>query len=77
MKLFALFDADKNGLISKKEFLNLIKEKYPDAMQGSAGTERGNRNLKQFIDYLKWSQVSPQTFIKIADSNRDGVINMK
>jgi len=43
----------------------------------SVGTERGRRNLKEFVDYLKWSSVSAETFIKIADRDRNGVIDMK
>lgn len=49
----------------------------PDINEQSAGTERGRRNLKQFVDYLKWSAVSAETFIKIADRDRNGVIDMK
>lgn len=78
LKFFTLFDADKNGLISKTEFVTLIVAKLPDMQAAeSIGTERGRRNLKSFVDYLKWSAVSPETFIKIADRDRNGVIDMK
>jgi len=78
LKFFTLFDADKNGLISKSEFVNLIVAKLPDlGAAESIGTERGRRNLKSFVDYLKWSSVSAETFIKIADKDRNGVIDMK
>ena len=33
--------------------------------------------MAQFVDYLKWSSVSPATFVKIADKDKDGQINMK
>ncbi len=31
--------------------------------------ERANRNLNQLIGYIKWMNISPETIVKMADSD--------
>lgn len=76
LNLFQMFDVDKNGLISRQEFVNLIINKLQVA-EHSVGSERARRNLKQFVEFIKWSQVSPDTVIKLADNNNNHELDMK
>lgn len=55
----------------------MLMSKLPNPNEQSVSTERAKRNMSQFVEYLKWSSVSPTTFIKIADKDNDGQINMK
>lgn len=67
---------DKNGLISKEEFMNLILRKMPHK-EHSLSNNRAQRNLKQFVEFMKWSSVSAETIISLVDSNKDHSLDLK
>lgn len=54
----------------------MLLNNFPNPNKESVATERAKRNMSQFVEYLKWSSVSPTTFIKIADKDKDGQISM-
>lgn len=73
LQIFRLFDNDKNGLISKQEFLEFFTTRLPShRAPPSTHTfqkERAARNMQQLIGYTRWMNISPETILKMADSD--------
>ena len=57
--------------------MRLIRSKLTDSKQMSVGSARARRNLQNFVDYMKWSTISPETIVKLADSDKNSVLDKK
>ena len=64
-------------MISRDEFVKLIIRKLPEKIDMSLGSARARRNLQQFVDYMKWSTISPETIVKLADIDKNSVLDKK
>ena len=75
--MFGLFDVDKNGLVSKTEFVKLLNSKLPESKPQSVASERARRNLDVLSGHMKWTQTSPESLLQLADKDRNYTIHLK
>ena len=75
--MFGLFDVDKNGLVSKTEFVKLLNSKLPESKPQSVASERARRNLDVLSGHMKWTQTSPESLLQLADKDRNYTIDLK
>lgn len=76
MQLFKLMDTDHSGLISKSEFQQFLTARLPSGHHAPVQQARASRNLNNLVSYIKWSGISTNTILKIADTNHDSVIDL-
>ena len=80
LQLYKLFDSDKNGLISKKEFLEFITRRMPSKKAHtlqSIQRERATRNIQQLTAYIKWSGINATSILNLADTNKSNALDLK
>lgn len=75
--MFGLFDVDKNGLISKTQFVKLLNNKLPESKPQTVANERAKRNLNLLSAHMKWTKTTPEDILQLADKDRNYTIDMK
>lgn len=78
LQLYKLFDSDKNGLISKTEFLEFITRRMPSKRLHTAQSiqrERAARNIQQLTAYIKWSGINATSILNMADTDHSKTLD--
>lgn len=76
--IFKLFDTDKSGLISQDEFLGKLVRNLPSqAHHEPVHSERAQRNLDNFVGYVKWRGITPEAILQAADRDNSGEVDQK
>lgn len=70
LQLFGLLDKDKNGLISKEEFTEMILKKLPSPPQHHLASARGLRNMKVLVQFMKKAQLTPEKMLLLGEEDR-------
>ena len=78
LNIFKLFDNDRSGLISQNEFLSKLVMNLPSNIQHApVNIERAQRNLKNFVGYIKYKGITPETILNAADRDKSGEVDRK
>lgn len=78
LQLYKLFDSDKNGLISKPEFMEFITKRMPSKRSHTVQSiqrERAARNIQQLTAYIKWSGINATAILNMADTDHSKTLD--